>query len=328
MTALLEVKNLHVQYPLKSNIFAEKKVVHAVNGVDLRVDRGQALGIVGESGCGKSTLARAIIGLEPIHQGQVLFEGTDLTKLNHNQLRAVRKDIQMVYQDPYTSLNPKMTVAEIISAPLKAYKYRKNITYRVKELMSLVGLNPDIHYDRYPHAFSGGQRQRIGIARALALEPKLLICDEPVSALDVSVQAQIINLFEDLQKELGLAYFFIAHDLSVVHHIADQVMVMYLGQTMEYAEREALYDRPAHPYSKALLSSIPLPDPIREASRQQIMLKGDLPSITQLPQGCAFASRCPFATDYCHTHQPALEEIADQQNVACFYPISEKHHAK
>jgi len=319
---LLQVKNLHVHFPIKGNPLKKKKdVVKAVNDVNFSIEEGKTIGIVGESGCGKSTLARTIIGLENPTFGDVLFEGESITNFNKQQMHELRKNIQMIFQDPYTSLHPRMKVGEIIAAPLKAYKVKGNIPLRVKELMELVGLKPDDHYDRLPHEFSGGHRQRIGIARAIALKPKVIICDEPVSALDVSVQAQVINLLEDLQDELNLTYLFIAHDLSVIKHIADKIAVMYLGKIMEVSESESFYSDAQHPYTNALLSAIPLPDPEKEKERHQIVLQGDLPSAVHPPSGCVFHTRCPFAQPKCKRQVPSLEKTEEGGHyVACFYP--------
>ncbi len=262
---LLNIRDLNVHFPVNRGLFKKSDdYVKAVNGVSLSVNKGETIGIVGESGCGKSTLARTIVGLEKPTSGDILFEGESITSYNAKQMHQLRRDIQMVFQDPFTSLNPRMKVGDIIAAPLRAYNKTNHLERRVKELMELVGLNPDDHYNRLPHEFSGGQRQRIGIARAIALEPKLIICDEPVSALDVSVQAQVINLLEDLQKELNITYVFIAHDLSVIKHIADKVGVMYLGEMMEMSDSDSFYRNARHPYTNALLSAIPLPDPDRE----------------------------------------------------------------
>ncbi|GGP09245.1 ABC transporter ATP-binding protein [Oceanobacillus neutriphilus] len=320
---LLELKDIKMYFPIKEKVF-KKPVNHvkAVNGVSLAVNKGETLGIVGESGCGKSTLARTIVGLLEPTSGDILFEGESILGYNKKQMHELRRDIQMVYQDPYTSLNPRMKAGEIIAAPLKAFKMTSNLNERVYELLDLVGLKRE-DAEKFPHQFSGGQRQRIGIARALALNPKLLILDEPVSALDVSVQAQVINLLEDLQEELGLTYVFIAHDLSVIKHIADKVAVMYLGKVMELSDSDTLYHHSKHPYTNALLSAIPLPDPEKERQRQRIMLKGELPSPANPPTGCIFHTRCPIAQESCKQHIPALEE-KDGKNpnhqVACFYP--------
>src|SRR5690625_3314493 len=319
---LLQVKNLHVHFPLKGNPLKKKKdFVKAINGVELSINQGETLGVVGESGCGKSTLARTIIGLEKPTSGDILFEGESITNYTKQQLHELRKNIQMVFQDPYTSLHPRMNVGEIIAAPLKAYKVKGNIPLRVKELMELVGLNPDDHYERLPHEFSGGQRQRIGIARAIALKPKVIICDEPVSALDVSVQAQVINLLKDLQEELNLTYLFIAHDLSVIKHIANKIAVMYLGKIVEISEGETFFSNAQHPYTNALISAIPLPDPQKEKERHQIVLKGDLPSPVHPPSGCVFHTRCPFAQYTCKRDVPTLRSLDEKgHSVACFYP--------
>ncbi|MFD1451891.1 ABC transporter ATP-binding protein [Oceanobacillus sojae] len=320
---LLELKDIKMYFPIKEKVF-KKPVNHvkAVNGVSLTVRQGETLGIVGESGCGKSTLARTIVSLLEPTSGDILFEGGSILGYNKKQMHELRRDIQMVYQDPYTSLNPRMKAGEIIAAPLKAFKMTSNLNERVYELLDLVGLKRE-DADKFPHQFSGGQRQRIGIARALALNPKLLILDEPVSALDVSVQAQVINLLEDLQEELGLTYVFIAHDLSVIKHIADKVAVMYLGKVMELSDSDTLYHHSKHPYTNALLSAIPLPDPEKERQRQRIMLKGELPSPANPPTGCIFHTRCPIAQESCKRHIPVLEE-KDGSNpnhqVACFYP--------
>lgn len=320
---LLELKDIKMYFPIKEKVL-KKPVNHvkAVNGVSLTVGQGETLGIVGESGCGKSTLARTIVGLLEPTSGDILFEGESILGYNKKQMHELRRDIQMVYQDPYTSLNPRMKAGEIIAAPLKAFKMTSNLNERVNELLDLVGLKKE-DADKFPHQFSGGQRQRIGIARALALNPKLLILDEPVSALDVSVQAQVINLLEDLQEELGLTYVFIAHDLSVIKHIADKVAVMYLGKVMELSDSETLYHHAEHPYTNALLSAIPLPDPEKERQRQRIMLKGELPSPANPPTGCIFHTRCPIAQESCKQAIPDLEEKNENNpnhKVACFYP--------
>ncbi|ASN03588.1 ABC transporter ATP-binding protein [Virgibacillus necropolis] len=319
---LLQIRDLNVHFPTNGGVFKKgTDYVKAVNGVNLSVNKGETLGVVGESGCGKSTLARTIMGLQKPTSGNISFEGENITNYNSKQMHQLRRDIQMVFQDPFTSLNPRMKVGDIIAAPLKAYKTTKNIERRVKELMELVGLKPD-NYNQLPHEFSGGQRQRIGIARAIALEPKMIVCDEPVSALDVSVQAQVINLFEDLQKELDLTYVFIAHDLSVIKHIADKVAVMYLGKIMEVSDNESFYRNARHPYTNALLSAIPLPDPIKEKAREQIVLNGELPSPTNPPSGCVFHTRCPYAREYCKENTPTMEEDGNGDHyVSCFFPI-------
>ncbi|MEH7225975.1 dipeptide ABC transporter ATP-binding protein [Bacillus sp. JJ1566] len=321
---LLEIRDLNMHFPVKGGMFSRKKNdIKAVNGVNLTVNQGETLGIVGESGCGKSTLARTILGLLKPTSGDILFKGESILNYNHKQMHQLRRDIQMVFQDPFTSLNPRMKAGEIIAAPLKAYRMTDNLERRVVELMDLVGLKAE-DYNKLPHQFSGGQRQRIGIARALALNPKLMVLDEPVSALDVSVQAQVINLLEDLQEELGLTYVFIAHDLSVIKHIADKVAVMYLGKVMEISDSESFYKDARHPYTNALLSAIPLPDPEKEKVRQRIVLKGELPSPSNPPTGCVFHTRCPISTDACKKDVPALE-ATDGDNrhlVSCFYPMN------
>lgn len=321
---LLEIRDLNVHFPIKQGILNQtKKYVKAVNGLNLSVNKGETLGIVGESGSGKSTLARAIIGLIKPTSGDILFEGKSISNNNSKQMRELRRNIQMIYQDPYTSLNPRMKVGEIIAAPLKAYKITENLEKHVKELMEMVGLRP-ADYDKLPHQFSGGQRQRIGIARAIGLKPKLIICDEPVSALDVSIQAQVINLLEDLRNELNLTYVFIAHDLSVIKHIADKVGVMYLGKMMELSDNESFYNNAHHPYSKALLSAIPLPDPLEERKRERIVLKGELPSPANPPTGCVFQTRCPFVQNYCKANHPPMEKMIESEHfVSCFFPLKD-----
>ncbi|GGA22925.1 ABC transporter ATP-binding protein [Psychrobacillus lasiicapitis] len=319
---LLRIQDLEMHFPIKEGVLQKTTgYVKAVNGVSLSVNKGETLGIVGESGCGKSTLAKTILGLLKPTSGDIFYEGESILNYNAKQMHELRRNIQMVFQDPFSSLNPRMQVGDIIAAPLKAYKTTKNVKQRVQELMELVGLKPE-YYHRLPHEFSGGQRQRIGIARAIALEPKLIVCDEPVSALDVSVQAQVINLLEDLQKELGLTYIFIAHDLSVIKHMADRVGVMYLGKVMELSDNDSFYQNAQHPYTNALLSAIPLPDPVKEKERERIVLKGDLPSPANPPSGCVFHTRCPRAQDYCKKNVPLLETKEDgTHTVACFFPI-------
>lgn len=323
MSALLDIKNLHVHFPVKNGLLQRKaNSIKALNGIDLQVQKGETLGIVGESGCGKSTLARSIVGLQQPTAGEILFNGKDYSEASAKELHEMRRNVQMIFQDPYTSLNPRMKIGDSVAAPLKAYKKTERLELRVKELLELVGLNPDVHYHKLPHEFSGGQRQRVGIARALALEPELLVCDEPVSALDVSVQAQVINLLQDLQKQLGLTYVFIAHDLSVINHLADRVAVMYLGKVMEKAGRGSFQSQVQHPYTQSLLSAVPIPDPQLERSRERIVLSGELPSPANLPSGCVFHTRCPVATERCKAEVPALEPRGwDGQEVACFYPI-------
>jgi oligopeptide transport system ATP-binding protein len=317
---LLEVRGLVKHFTVGGGLFGgQPGLVRAVDGVSFSIRRGETLGLVGESGCGKTTTGRCILQLERPTSGQVLFEGRDLTTLDGGALRAVRRRIQVIFQDPYSSLNPRMTVGEIIAEPLAVHGIVTTAAGRrdrVRDLLDRVGLLPQ-HGTRYPHQMSGGQRQRVGIARALAMEPTLIICDEPVSALDVSIQAQIINLLEDLQAEFGLTYLFIAHDLAVVRHISDRVAVMYLGKVVEMADRKTLYDEPLHPYTKALLSAVPIPDPELEARRQHIVLRGEVPSPLNPPAGCVFHPRCPVAEDRCQTVVPELREIRPGHWAAC-----------
>jgi oligopeptide transport system ATP-binding protein len=321
---LLDVRNLVMHFPLTQGIIFQRKVgaVQAVDGVSFSVKRGETLGLVGESGCGKSTTGRAILQLYKPTDGQVVFNGTDLTKLDSGDMRKMRRHLQMIFQDPYASLNPRMTVGNIVSEPMQIHNLvpKQERTKRVQELLQTVGLNP-YFANRYPHEFSGGQRQRIGIARALAANPDFIVCDEPVSALDVSIQAQIVNLLEDLQDQFGLTYLFIAHDLSVVRHISDRVAVMYLGKIVELADRNELYENPMHPYTKALLSAIPIPDPVVERKRERMILVGDVPSPINPPSGCHFHTRCPFVMDVCKQVDPPFTEKATGHFVAChLYP--------
>lgn len=314
--ALLEVKNLSKEFIIKRSFWGKPiKVLKAVNDVSFCIEKGETLGLVGESGCGKSTTGRTIIGLYKETSGQIIFEGKSLTKDKNKT-----KDIQMIFQDPYASLNPRMTVTDIIEEPLKIhglYKNKEDRQKRIYELLELVGLSKE-QANRFPHEFSGGQRQRIGIARALACEPKLIICDEPISALDVSIQAQVINLLERLQKELNLTYLFIAHDLAMVRYISDKVAVMYLGQIVEIAKSNDLYEKPFHPYTKALLSAIPEPDPRLAKQKKRVMLKGELPSPLNLPLGCPFSTRCPKATELCKSQMPEMKQL-DDRLVKCHY---------
>jgi oligopeptide/dipeptide ABC transporter ATP-binding protein len=317
---LLEVRNLVKHFQVSTGLLGRTAgVVRAVDDVSFTIRRGETLGLVGESGCGKTTTGRCILQLEEPTSGAIVFEGRDLTRLSHAELRAVRRRIQVIFQDPYSSLNPRMTVGQIIAEPLHVHGLvpdRAARAARVRELLSHVGLLPQ-HASRYPHQLSGGQRQRVGIARALAVEPALIICDEPVSALDVSIQAQIINLLEDLQARFGLTYLFIAHDLAVVRHISDRVAVMYLGKIVELADRKTLYDRPLHPYTRALLSAVPIPDPEVEAAREHLVLGGEVPSPLRPPPGCVFHPRCPIAIDRCEREVPALREISPGHSAAC-----------
>jgi oligopeptide/dipeptide ABC transporter ATP-binding protein len=317
---ILEVRNLVKHFTIGGGIFGgEAAVIKAVDGVSFSIHRGETLGLVGESGCGKTTTGRCILQLEKATSGEILFEGRDLATLPAAELRKVRRRLQVIFQDPYSSLNPRMTVGQIIDEPLAVHGIvtdRAARSARVRELLGHAGLLPAMAR-RYPHELSGGQRQRVGIARALAMEPALIVCDEPVSALDVSIQAQIINLLEELQAEFGLTYLFVAHDLSVVRHISDRVAVMYLGKIMEITDRKTLYESPQHPYTRALLSAVPIPDPAVEAGREHIVLRGEVPSPLNPPSGCVFHPRCPIAIDDCRREVPALREIGADQRVAC-----------
>jgi oligopeptide transport system ATP-binding protein len=317
---LIKVSHLKMYFPVTSGTIISRKVgdIKAVDDISFDIKRGETLGLVGESGCGKSTTGRAVLQLYRPTAGEVIFKGRDLTKLGSGQLRAIRRQMQIIFQDPYASLNPRMSVGSIIAEPLIIHNLAKGKERRerVQELMKVVGLNP-YYANRYPHEFSGGQRQRIGIARALAVEPEFIVCDEPVSALDVSIQAQIINLLEDLQERFGLTYLFIAHDLSVVRHISDRVAVMYLGKMVELTDRDELYSNPLHPYTKALLSAVPVPDPAVEATRERIILTGDVPSPLHPPSGCVFHTRCPVAIEECRQTIPEWRDVGNGHYVAC-----------
>jgi oligopeptide/dipeptide ABC transporter ATP-binding protein len=317
--ALLQVRDLAKHFEVASGMFGSRGTVRAVDGVSFDIPPGQTLGLVGESGCGKTTTGRCILQLERPTRGSIVFEGRELTTLSESELRAVRRRMQVIFQDPYSSLNPRMTVGQIIEEPLYVHGIVSGEparSARVRRLLEQVGLLPQ-HARRYPHQLSGGQRQRVGIARALALEPSLVVCDEPVSALDVSIQAQIINLLEDLQRDLGLTYLFVAHDLSVVRHISDRVAVMYLGKIVEITDRKLLYDDPLHPYTKALLSAVPIPDPVIEARRERIVLSGEVPSPLTPPGGCVFHPRCPIAVARCQVELPPLREVNPEHWAAC-----------
>ena len=322
---LLRAEHVTKYFPIRSGALLQREVarVHAVDDVSIELRAGETLGLVGESGCGKSTLARCIARLYPLTSGSVVFEGQDISRLSRRKLRPVRRELQMVFQDPYASLNPRKRVGQILSDPLRIHKRgnRDQIKRRVRELLELVGLSPE-HTNRYPHEFSGGQRQRIGVARALALHPRLIIADEPVSALDVSIRAQVINLLDDLQDELHLTYIFIAHDLGVVRHVSDRIAVMYLGKIVEVSPAEELYQRPVHPYTEALLSAVPIPDPDLSDRRTQIVLEGDVPSPIVPPPGCRFHPRCRYATEICARQEPPLIEHGVGHLAACHHPLN------
>jgi oligopeptide transport system ATP-binding protein len=319
-TALVQIKGLKKYFPITQGIIFQRKVadVKAVDGLDFYINKGETLGLVGESGCGKSTTGRSILQLYRPTAGAVFFKGQDLVKMKGEELRKMRRNMQMIFQDPYASLNPRMTVGDIIGEPLEVHNIAKgkDKKERVQELLQIVGLNP-YFVNRYPHEFSGGQRQRIGVARALAVQPDFIVCDEPISALDVSIQAQIINLLEELQSKFNLTYLFIAHDLSVVRHISDRVAVMYLGKIVELTDRDSLYKSPLHPYTKALLSAVPIPDPIIEEKRERFILVGDVPSPVNPPSGCRFHTRCPVAIEKCKTIDPEWRDVGGTHFVAC-----------
>ena len=318
---LLDVRDLKMYFPVTQGIILQKKIadIKAVDGVSFHIKKGETLGLVGESGCGKTTTGRVILQLYRPTAGEVMFEGTDLVKLKSREMRAYRQRMQIIFQDPYGSLNPRMTAGGIIGEPMTIHgtvQNRKERQEQVEELLQVVGLNPYMK-DRYPHEFSGGQRQRIGVARALAVRPSFIVADEPVSALDVSIQAQMINLLEELQEQFSLTYLFIAHDMAVVRHISDRVAVMYLGKVMELADRNEIFENPLHPYTKALLSAVPIPDPVIEAKRERIILAGDVPSPLRPPPGCVFHTRCPIAIDVCREEIPEWRELSANHWVAC-----------
>jgi oligopeptide/dipeptide ABC transporter ATP-binding protein len=319
---LLSVQDLEKHFPVTKGLFKRQiGAVKAVDGISFDVFKGETLGLVGESGCGKSTTGRLVTRLLEPTAGKVFFEGRDISHMSQGKLRPLRRDMQIIFQDPYSSLNPRHTVGTIVGAPyrIQGVQTENGVKRAVQDILELVGLNPE-HYNRYPHEFSGGQRQRIGIARTLALKPKLIIADEPVSALDVSIQAQVVNLLEDLQNELDLTYVVIAHDLSVVRHISDRVAVMYLGKVVEIADRQSLYSAPMHPYTNALLSAVPVPDPRARTERERIRLTGDVPSPLNPPPACRFHTRCWKAQEICKTVEPPLEQLATGHRVACHFP--------
>jgi len=319
--SLVEVRDVYKYFPIHAGLLSRQVGdVKAVDGVSFAIKSGETLGLVGESGSGKTTIGRLILKLLNVTKGEIVFEGQDVTTMKRADVRRLRKEMQIIFQDPYASLNPRMTVGDIVGEPLRIHGIAtgKAAEERVQELLKLVGLRP-YHANRYPHEFSGGQRQRIGIARALAVDPKFIVCDEPVSALDVSIQAQVINLLEDLQQKLGLTYLFIAHDLSVVRHISTRVAVMYVGKIVELADRDALYENPMHPYTQALLTSIPIPDPNAQTRRKRIVLTGDIPSPVNPPSGCRFHTRCPIAFARCIVEEPPFREYAPGHSTACHW---------
>ena len=317
--AVLKVESLKVHFPVKGGLFTKKQVVKAVDGVSFEIYPRETFGLVGESGCGKSTTGRAIVKLYEPTSGSIYYHGEDVTKIRGSHLAEFRRNVQMIFQDPYASLNPRMTVGEIIREPMDIhhiFQTKEEREQRVRELLDIVGLKPD-HIRRYPHEFSGGQRQRIGIARTLALNPQFIVCDEPISALDVSIQAQVINLLEHIQKEMGISYLFIAHDLSMVKHISDRIGVMYLGNLVEIGDSDDVYHRPLHPYTQALLSAVPIPDPRVAREKKRIVLEGELPSPLDTPSGCVFRTRCPNATERCAKEKPGMVNVG-KRRVACF----------
>jgi oligopeptide transport system ATP-binding protein len=326
--ALVEAKDLFKYFPIYAGLMSRHVAdVRAVDGVSFTIQEGETLGLVGESGSGKTTIGRLLLRLLPATKGEIIFEERNVLKMNRTEIRRLRRSIQIIFQDPFASLNPRMSIGEIIAEPLRIHKLAegKAVDDRVRELLALVGLQP-YHANRYPHEFSGGQRQRVGIARALAVDPRFIVCDEPVSALDVSIQAQVINLLEDLQAKFRLTYLFIAHDLSVVRHISTRVAVMYVGKIVELAGREALYQKPMHPYTQALLSAIPIPDPVLEKRRKRIVLTGDIPSPVSPPPGCRFHTRCPLAFARCQIEEPPLREYEPGHFAACHWV--EEHGGK
>jgi oligopeptide transport system ATP-binding protein len=326
--ALLDVRDLVKHFPIKSGVLIDREVgrVRAVDGVSFSVREGETLGLVGESGCGKSTLCRTVMQLIEPTSGSVTFMGKDITQLGRRSMRPIRREMQMIFQDPYASLNPRKRVAQIVGDPLRLHGVAsgRELERAVKELLERVGLSPE-HYGRFPHEFSGGQRQRIGIARALALRPKLIIADEPVSALDVSIQAQIINLLDDLQREFNLTYIFVAHDLGVIRHVSDRIAVMYLGKIVEIGPAEEVYSTPIHPYTLSLLASLPIPDPKENRAREPMVLEGDLPSPANPPAACRFHTRCPYATEICSEVEPQLVHHGHGHWAACHHPLDREH---